>query len=325
MPPRKHFPPGTLLAVPVSTGRWALIKVLYRSKHSGGLYCVAMAPTALESPTRPASLPADGEWRHLDSDKGWVQLVDDRVLDVWEDFMGLGPLVELGHDSTPIPREMRLRGLGGNVYEVDEYVGPRKEGDGVKDMSGALVVPFMWALQRMLGLPKLGPALKRVDASGHAIPMGDEQFWALIEKAWAKLKAKAKRRLELLAEDPEAMEELVETKVRPWIGVHLSQLEDEDVAAFGETLAEKLFRLDRRELADALEGGDDGFLGARCFVVAMGREYFEKVLADPTQAVPGPELEKLTLLVTSIWRHRFNLDPPAPKYAIETGTNLDEW
>jgi hypothetical protein len=124
----KHFPPGTLLAVPVTKGSWALIKVLYRSKRSGGLYCVGMAPTALDAPTRPATLPAEGEWRHLDSDKGWVQLVDDRVLDHWEDFMGLGPLVELGHDPSPIPRALRLLCMGSSVYEVDEYVGPKKQG-----------------------------------------------------------------------------------------------------------------------------------------------------------------------------------------------------
>ena len=169
----KHFPPGTLLAVPVTKSSWALIKVLYRSK-----------------PTRPATLPAEGEWRHLDSDKGWVQLVDDRVLDHWEDFMGLGPLVELGHDPSPIPRALRLLCMGSSVYEVDEYVGPKTQGDGVGDLCGALVLPFMWALQRMLGGPELGPALKRVDASGDAIPMEDDQFWGLIEKAWAKQKAR---------------------------------------------------------------------------------------------------------------------------------------
>jgi hypothetical protein len=321
----KHFPPGTLLAVPVTKGSWALIKVLYRSKRSGGLYCVGMAPTALDAPTRPATLPAEGEWRHLDSDKGWVQLVDDRVLDHWEDFMGLGPLVELGHDASPIPRALRLLCMGSSVYEVDEYVGPKKQGDGVGDLSGALVLPFMWALQRMLGVPKLGPALKRVDASGHAIPMGDDQFWGLIEKAWAKQKAEAKRRLELLAKDPRAMGELVESKVKPWISEYLSKLDHEDAAAFGETLAEKLYRLDRRDLADVLDAGPDGFLGGRCFVVAMGREYFEMVVADPTQAVPGPQVERLTGVVRALWRRRYYVDPPVPKHPIATGSNPAGW
>jgi hypothetical protein len=183
----------------------------------------------------------------------------------------------------------------------------------------------MWALQRMLGVPKLGPALKRVDASGHAAPMGDEQFWGLIEKAWAKQKAKAKRRLELLAEDPRAMGELVESKVRPWIAEYLSRLEDEDVAAFGETLAEKLYRLDRRDLADVLDTGPEGFLGGRCFVVAMGREYFERVVADPTQAVPGPQLEKLPRAVRALWRRRYYVDPPVPKHPIATGSNPAGW
>ena len=55
---------------------------------------------------------------------------------------------------------------------------------------------------------------------------------------------------------------------------------------FEEVLAGKLFALDGRRYAD--EAGDsgasaDGFLYSRCFVVARGKDFYEAVLADPTQ------------------------------------------
>ena len=65
-------------------------------------------------------------------------------------------------------------------------------------------------------------------------------------------------------------------------------LEPLDVASrqgFCEQLAEALYALDTRAHADAAgesSDSDDAFLYARCYVVARGRAYHERVLADPS-------------------------------------------
>jgi len=70
-----------------------------------------------------------------------------------------------------------------------------------------------------------------------------------------------------------------------------------DIAAFEGILAAKLYALDTREQArwcyrgqsdpdndDYISSG--GFLYSRCVVVANGREFFEHVLADPSNSLP---------------------------------------
>lgn len=59
-----------------------------------------------------------------------------------------------------------------------------------------------------------------------------------------------------------------------------------ELEGFEEVLAAKLYALDGRIYAVAAgDSGtsDDGFLYARCFVVACGKSHYERVLADPTQ------------------------------------------
>ncbi|MFB8166338.1 DUF4240 domain-containing protein [Kitasatospora purpeofusca] len=66
----------------------------------------------------------------------------------------------------------------------------------------------------------------------------------------------------------------------------------EEIAGFGERLAEALYRLDREEYGtqravdpelpgESLPLSDDGFLYARAAVVAAGRAAYERVLGEP--------------------------------------------
>lgn len=96
----------------------------------------------------------------------------------------------------------------------------------------------------------------------------------------------------------------------------LSALPVEDIYAFDDQLAEKLYALDTREVARAMyrdeldpDDGDDyisadDFLYARCFVVAHGRGYYQAVLADPNEAPQGMDFEALLSLPSRAYQEK---------------------
>lgn len=64
-----------------------------------------------------------------------------------------------------------------------------------------------------------------------------------------------------------------------------SKMSRSELEALAEARASKLYALDGRryfEEAGAASNSQDGFLYARCFVVASGKDHYERVLADPT-------------------------------------------
>ncbi|MDG4837271.1 DUF4240 domain-containing protein [Micromonospora sp. WMMD967] len=116
----------------------------------------------------------------------------------------------------------------------------------------------------------------------------------------------------------------------------LSEEPVERIVGFAETLAWKLYQLDRRALAQAVPPGadhlsDDGFLYARCAVVVAGPTAFDAVLADPAAFarfttveaahadsildVPSNAYQKAT---GREWEH-------VEEYDYETGSNEQWW
>ena len=61
----------------------------------------------------------------------------------------------------------------------------------------------------------------------------------------------------------------------------------------------KLYDIDSAALHAVTGGSDDGFLYARGFVVAKGREFYYPVAADAQMAVPWAELEEMRYLCRS--------------------------
>lgn len=64
----------------------------------------------------------------------------------------------------------------------------------------------------------------------------------------------------------------------------LTKLTEESLGQFEEHLAQALFSIDGRayfEAAGDAAGSDDSFLYARCYVVARGEDFFEKVKSNP--------------------------------------------
>lgn len=150
--------------------------------------------------------------------------------------------------------------------------------------------------------------------------MDDPTFWDLIDRLdWR---------------DPPQDDDLV---VEPVVQA-LAALPDSQIAGFQETLAAKLHALDGR--AWARHSGDDiwwgepdslsvdGFLYARCAVVASGRELYERVLANPARMPRDVEFESLLYVAASGYERKTGLEDDGlldTELSFETFANRDGW
>jgi hypothetical protein len=146
----------------------------------------------------------------------------------------------------------------------------------------------------------------------------DEQtFWELIESFdWSR------------TGDDEAV-------VEPAVA-RLASLSVEEIHAFDEILAEKLYALDTEGHARNLgedsytgPGGGfsvDGFLYARCVVVANGRAYHEDVVADPSQMPEDMEFESLLYVARAAFERKTGQEYDfSPSVSFETFSNERGW
>lgn len=147
--------------------------------------------------------------------------------------------------------------------------------------------------------------------------LADEEFWRLVA---------------VLGGQPEVQDD------RPYerLTSVLSEEPVERIIDFAETLAFKLYQLDRQVLARAVPPGadqltEDGFLYARCAVVVAGPAAFDAVLTDPAAFerfttveaahadsildVPSNAYQKVT---GEEWDH-------VEEYDYETGSNEQWW
>lgn len=114
----------------------------------------------------------------------------------------------------------------------------------------------------------------------------------------------------------------------------LTGKDEGEIEAFAEHLSECLFTLDGEVFANhAGESGssDDGFLYARCYVVAKGRSYFEAVLADPKKMPNSTDrwCEALLYSHRRAWAETTGSDESEwdfePSVSFESGSNSKSW
>ncbi|MEW2359119.1 DUF4240 domain-containing protein [Spirillospora sp. NPDC029432] len=146
---------------------------------------------------------------------------------------------------------------------------------------------------------------------------GEERFWALLEAAWAPLGDEVGRaRRELARRDPESDEVLygepplsvVEGALKGFLDNLTAagrELPAEELAEFDRIAERKLYDIDSAELHAVTDGSDDGFLYARGFVVALGREFYTAVARDARVAVPDAWCERMCYLFAHLYDERF--------------------
>jgi hypothetical protein len=158
--------------------------------------------------------------------------------------------------------------------------------------------------------------------------MDENRFWSMIEAAWGTVGGKTKSRQRLaqgrLSEDrAHALEEALE-EVIPSLREQLAGLSADELLAFDRILERKLYDIDRADIHERTDGSDDGFLYCRGFIVAMGREYYEAVRANPAVAVMDAECEEMCYLSWHLYHEKFGELPPSG-ISRETQSNSTGW
>jgi hypothetical protein len=134
--------------------------------------------------------------------------------------------------------------------------------------------------------------------------------------------------------DVDALDEGNEDRaIRP-LREALVKKSEEDLFAFEEQLALHLYAIDGEAYADSAgdsAGSDDGFLYARCYVVAKGHEFFEAVKSDPTLMPKSVEqwCESLLYPHRKAWEQVTQRDssewPFLSSVSYESGSNSALW
>jgi hypothetical protein len=158
--------------------------------------------------------------------------------------------------------------------------------------------------------------------------MDDAMYWQLIDASWKAAGGYTRERKSLaqgkLSEEKaydlqDALDEVI-----PALSEKLERLTKEDLLAFDRILEKKLYDIDREEIQAETDGSDDGFLYARGFIVAMGKEYYEAVYADPSKALMDFECEEMCYLSFHIYEEKFG-EMPDSGISRESGTNDSGW
>ncbi len=167
---------------------------------------------------------------------------------------------------------------------------------------------------------KYPEAMIRVEAEDrlHSGSMDETQFWTIIEMLdWRTMNA-----------------DLI---LAPAV-VALSHFSKGDIQLFHDLLNEKLYNLDGRRFAEQLGSNHyppiegeafsvDGFLYARCCVVANGKAFYEAVIADPAKMPKEYGFESLLYLPQKAWKLKTGRDDYNyfPKTWSETFSNPTGW
>src|SRR5262249_41649741 len=118
--------------------------------------------------------------------------------------------------------------------------------------------------------------------------------------------------------------EALELEVIPALKEQLDALPADELLAFDRILERKLYDIDRVDIHDHAHGSDDGFLYCRGFIVAMGREYYEAIRANPDRAIVDAECEAMGYLSWHLYHERFGEVPPSG-ISRETQSNSAGW
>ena len=159
-------------------------------------------------------------------------------------------------------------------------------------------------------------------------PPSAEPLWSLLESAWRTAPAEAALRPSggpaPSVPTLDRVDEALEKRVIPALREALRELPAEELAAVDRILEHELYALDRADIQKHTDGSDDGFLYARGFIVAMGRAYYDAVVAHPETAIMDRECQSICYLPKRLHEDLHGPLPPS-RISRETGSNKAGW
>lgn len=153
-------------------------------------------------------------------------------------------------------------------------------------------------------------------------PEDHARFWNLIASAWAATGI-----------EPAAVLRSTEGGLQNRLDAFLAQLSalstdltSEELTALDRVAERALYDIDRAEIQAITDGSDDGFLYARGFIVAMGRDYYDAVNSDPEAATTDAECEEMCYFFAHLHNERFGGFPKTGSgISRETASNPTGW
>lgn len=298
-PSRRLYQPGDLFAVPLPSDWWGAVRILLRDdeRKPGDKYLVATTPyLGKEPPKIDDPRLKQTLLRHDFGNAGRPALA----------WLGAGPpdsLQYLGNlplvDEAP-PTLGIAHGWDWKSWSSDEaYSQWRWDND--RDAFVAEVNQKHQALLEKLKHERHKQRPKKM--------LADDDFWGLIA----------------LLDGPAQSAEDTDKAINRLIS-RLAKRTRTDIKRFEETLAYKLFLLDTEAHAEASRNSDDGFLYARCSVVASGPEYHASVVADPSKMPRDVDFEDLLTIARLAYERKTGEDLDyMTGCSYETGSNPNGW
>jgi len=161
----------------------------------------------------------------------------------------------------------------------------------------------------------------------------EERFWELVEAAWASSGAEVARARRALANRaPGAGSQEPLAVVEGALEAFLEELtarnrgsSSEELTALDRVVERKLHEIDRADVHAVTGGSDDGFLYARGFIVAMGRDFYDAVVREPKTA-PAADCGKMCYFFARLHDERFGGHPDTgSKISRESCSNPAGW
>ncbi|GAB0105180.1 hypothetical protein JMUB6875_41580 [Nocardia sp. JMUB6875] len=161
-------------------------------------------------------------------------------------------------------------------------------------------------------------------------PAEESRFWELIEQAWERLGAEPNQlRSGLVDRDSDDEAYAVDEYLDGFLDQlrELSQdLSAQELTVLDRVLERKLYDIDRADIQQVTDGSDDGFLYCRGFIVAMGRDFYDAVMADPAVAVLDGECEAMCYLFANLHNDHFGVFPDTGSgISRESASNHAGW
>ncbi|MFD6450234.1 DUF4240 domain-containing protein [Nocardia sp. NPDC060220] len=153
-------------------------------------------------------------------------------------------------------------------------------------------------------------------------PEDISRFWNLIASAWTATGTDPSTALRTAAGDLDSRLDAFLAQLNT-LSTDFSSAE---LTALDRVAERALYDIDRADLQAITDGSDDGFLYARGFIVAMGRDYYDAVSSDPEAATTDAECEQMCYFFAHLHNERFGAFPDTGSgISRETASNPAGW
>ncbi|MFT5616837.1 MAG: hypothetical protein ACI85I_000051 [Arenicella sp.] len=160
--------------------------------------------------------------------------------------------------------------------------------------------------------------------------MKQEDFWGIIEKSWEDSpQLNELRKSAIKTNDESQLDGLsgkLENDIKDSYIKRLSELDKDALTDFIHILEERIYHIDRQEIHTYTDGSDDGFLYCRCFILGMGRDYYNMIDNTPSRGKFDLEAEGFGFSAYQVFENLFGEEfDRNSKCSIESCSNQDGW